>query len=325
MGAVSVNMNFRQPDDTLTEMVKLTKVTHLLCGNPFQSAARAIKNGVTERIVGVHFIGKNNGEHDTADGRILTIPSSVPPGSQNILERNSPQTHSCALIFFTSGSTGLPKAVPHTHAELLWNTHAKLMATVDRQLPDASSAQPPGTLCFLPIYHVIGFVNNFLFNLYAGLRCLINDMADSPTRGLTPQLVAFGCRRLEPLLVDTVPWIVDKLAELLEEGEIEEDAFTSVRDGGYILFGGCSLTSGVLERLEAYNIRVCNHYGQTEVSGPAMMGTPGMQHANAIKPLPGLKYELVEDDGGEREKGGAKMRARQGELVLLGCCSATKG
>jgi hypothetical protein len=72
--------------------------------------------------------------------------------------------------------------------------------------------------------------------------------------------------------------------ELLEEREIEESAFRSVKDGGYILFGGCSLTSGVLERLEVYNIRVCATItGRQRCPGQRRWGLQGsrVQHPRA--------------------------------------------
>eukprot|EP00966_Prymnesium_polylepis_P117703 2721071-Prymnesium_polylepis.1 len=67
---------------------------------------------------------------------------------------------------FTSGSTSTPKAVPLTHSGLLWNCEQKRAVS-----PGLAGAPNAGTLSFLPNFHVIGFTNNFLFNLYAGIRC----------------------------------------------------------------------------------------------------------------------------------------------------------
>jgi long-subunit acyl-CoA synthetase (AMP-forming) len=63
---------------------------------------------------------------------------------------------------FTSGSTATPKAVPLTHGGLLWNCEQRQLVS-----PDLVAASNASTLSFLPNFHVIGFVNNFLFNLCA--------------------------------------------------------------------------------------------------------------------------------------------------------------
>ena len=72
------------------------------------------------------------------------------------------------MIMFTSGSTATPKAVPLTHRGLLWNCRQRLTLQAD------AFAEPnAGTLSLLPNFHVIGFTNNFLFNLLAGVRCVM--------------------------------------------------------------------------------------------------------------------------------------------------------
>ena len=39
---------------------------------------------------------------------------------------------------------------------------------------DGDKTAHRGTLAFLPSFHVIGFTNNFLYNLYAGVRCMVH-------------------------------------------------------------------------------------------------------------------------------------------------------
>ena len=59
-----------------------------------------------------------------------------------------------------------------------------------------------GTLAFLPTFHVIGFTNNFLANLNAGVRCCVHR--DAPHVPLTPRLLLRACDELRPTLLDTV-------------------------------------------------------------------------------------------------------------------------
>ena len=59
---------------------------------------------------------------------------------------------SVAAVFFTGGTTGTPKAVPHTHAGLLWWARASLQAIPE---PFETRAVPhAGTACFTPYFHV---------------------------------------------------------------------------------------------------------------------------------------------------------------------------
>ncbi len=77
-----------------------------------------------------------------------------------------------AVVFFTSGSTKTPKAVPHTHNELMWLAHQYVA-----QLDGGRADEEGGTLCLFPFFHVMGYVHNFVC---VSLLCVFLD--DFPDR-----------------------------------------------------------------------------------------------------------------------------------------------
>lgn len=70
-----------------------------------------------------------------------------------------------ALIQYTSGSTGDPKGVVLSHANLLANIRAMFAAL---------NATPADVLVsWLPLYHDVGLIGAWLAPLYVGARCFI--------------------------------------------------------------------------------------------------------------------------------------------------------
>ena len=128
----------------------------------------------------------------------------------------------CA-VFFTGGTTGSPKAVPHTHRALLWLA-AALQA--EHPAPVADDVRHAGTLCLAPYFHVMGFVANLVFNLHC--RCRASLLAEPEAR-LSPRLMLHACADLTPSMLNTVPWIVEGLVALLQSNEEQESRNASER------------------------------------------------------------------------------------------------
>ena len=87
---------------------------------------------------------------------------------------------------FTSGTSALPKPVPLTHGGLLWTCRSKRAA--EKSVLGLSDSEHRGTLAFLPAFHVIGFTNNFLYNLLHGVRCMVHVDAGSEPACIEPAI-----------------------------------------------------------------------------------------------------------------------------------------
>ena len=103
----------------------------------------------------------------------------------------------------------------------------------------------------------------------------------------------------------------NELIRILESGDAEAGCLRRLQ---FILAGGCALNEELLlPALRRHGVTLWPHYGQTELGGPALVGGLAGNLA-AMRPLPGVKYEL---EGGEDDE--------EGELVLIGMHSATAG
>ena len=172
-GATSVNLSWRSPDAIVEACCRDLRVKLLFASSPFKKAAASIARSVP----GVQLmLLEAVCAAPLADN--LPFPSPTLGECAEIISREAAREgdsaeggSAVAAIFFTGGTTGMPKAVPHTHAALLWQARA-----VASEFPsglDLDSVPHAGTVCFTPYFHVMGFCANLLFNLVAGVRAAI--------------------------------------------------------------------------------------------------------------------------------------------------------
>ena len=226
---------------------------------------------------------------------VLTTDSIVPlrapydPAQEPALPDVHPER--VALMLYTSGTTGRPKGVVHTHASLAAQVSA---------LHEAWRwTSEDHVLLVLPLHHVHGIVNVVLCALGAGARCSILPKFDA----------AEVWRRLSEdglTLFMAVPTIYTKL--IGEYDRADDATRTRWRTGAAALrlmvSGSAALPVSVLERWEEITgHRLLERYGMTEIgmalsnplAGPRVPGHIGT-------PLPRMQARVIGDDR-EVEKG----------------------
>jgi malonyl-CoA/methylmalonyl-CoA synthetase len=197
-----------------------------------------------------------------------------------------------ALLAYTSGTTGRPKAVPLTHANLLSSIRAIMLAwrwSADDVLVHA-----------LPLSHQHG-LGGVHVTLLAGSRAHIQ-------RKLDPGALCAAMRAEAATVLFAVPAVYERLVADDTPGR---DALASLR---LLVSGSAPLSPQLAERIAAVAGQTpLERYGTTEsgldvsnpYDGPRRPGTVGL-------PLPGVEVALVGDGGAPAQAG------EPGEIVLRG-------
>ena len=202
-----------------------------------------------------------------------------------------------ALVLFTSGSTGVPKAVLHTQRALSWK--ALLMARVHGLSATDAVLMPA------PMAHISGLLNGVLVPGAAGLRSVLVRRFD-PAHAL--DLVA---RERISFMAGPPTFFVAMAAALAER--VEPVDVTTVR---LISSGGASVTPAFVESTaQAFGCRVKRTYGSTEA--PTVTTSTNDDPFDKARDTDGRAVGEVELRISDPETG-VRIRRGPGELWVRG-------
>ena len=221
---------------------------------------------------------------------VLATPVTEAVGAR--LETLKPDDHAHYLL--TSGSTGLPKVVAVSYANLAANTAQAVQATGDVLRWDGR------ILNWLPWHHTAG-ASVLRATLLAGGVFYADD--GKPL----PGLLDISLRNLKEMPVEyytSVPLGFALLADALEaDAELRRVFFSELR---LMLFGGAALAQPVFDRIQKMAIAETGHrimmtsaYGSTETTAAFLAGYAYTDKVGLGLPLPGVTLKLV-PAGGER-------------------------
>jgi acyl-[acyl-carrier-protein]-phospholipid O-acyltransferase/long-chain-fatty-acid--[acyl-carrier-protein] ligase len=208
-----------------------------------------------------------------------------------------------AVILFTSGSEGTPKAVVLSHKSLLANAmQAEARITIS----------PADILLnVLPVFHSFGLTGGTLLPLLTGVRLFLYP---SPlhTR-LIPGIVA----QIRPTIMFGTDTFLAAYAQAAEE-----DDFASLR---LVVAGGEPVKAGT-RRIwrERFGVEIREGYGLTEASPVVAINTATHEREGTVgRPLPGIRVRLEPIEGiGDDDKTGRLML--QGPNLMMGYMTADK-
>lgn len=205
------------------------------------------------------------------------------------LDQIGPKT--VGKFLFTSGSTGMPKAVINTQEMMCANIAMGQMSR-NRKPSDPSPVQ----LDWLPWNHTMGGNATFQGNLAEGGTTYIDD--GKPLPGLFEETLR-NLREVSPTSFANVPAGYAMLATALEKDEqLAKKFFTNLNS---LAYGGATLPDDLYERMETlavkhtgYRIPFVTGWGSTETAPTATSVHWASERVGLIGlPYPGVKLKMV--------------------------------
>ena len=291
-GCIAVPMNFRYSSDEIKYCLELADVEVLVFGPEFVSRMDAIAND----IPGVRmcfFIGKD-GPAYTEDGIRLTgfCSSSHPPIALD------EEDH--AAIYFSSGTTGFPKAILHNHRALV---HA---CRVEQN--HHSQSRDDVFLCIPPLYHT-GAKMHWFGSLLSGSRAVL-------LRGVKPEWILRAVTEEKCTIVWLlVPWAQD-LLDAIDSGRVDLSQYR-LDQWRLMHIGAQPVPPSLIARWKAVfpHHQYDTNYGLSESIGPGAvhLGVENIHKVGAIG-VPGFGWQTRIVD----ERGNDVPQGEVGELLLKG-------
>ena len=214
-----------------------------------------------------------------------------------------------AVLLFTSGTTGIPKAAVLRHKHLT----SYILSSVEF----ASAEEGDASLVCVPPYHIAG-IASILSSVYSGRHVI-------QLPNFTPEAWIDLCRKHEVSTAFVVPTMLARIVE-----ELEGEATANMPNLKNLSYGGGKMPLSVIEKaMDLFpDTNFSNAYGLTETSSTITILGPDDHRAakesedEAVRrrlvsvgqALPGVEIEIRDDEGnvvGAGERGEIYVRGEQ--------------
>ena len=275
-GAVAVPLNFRYTADEIDYCVKLADVDVLFFGPEFVGRVESIADELDKDTL-LYYVG-NSCPSFAEDYHWLV--SNFSSSAPKILLDDEDE----AAIYFSSGTTGFPKAILHKHKAL--SQSARLEAL------HHETTHEDVFLCIPPLYHT-GAKMHWFGSLFTGSKAVL-------LKGNSPKAVFDAARQERCSIVWLlVPWAQDILAAL-DRGELDakDEALSQWR---LMHIGAQPVPPSLIKHWMDYfpHHKYDTNYGLSESTGPGCvhLGMENIHKVGAIGvPGYGWKIKIVDEN-----------------------------
>ena len=291
-GCVAVPMNFRYSSDEIKYCLELADVEVLIFGPEFISRMDLIANDLPGLKL-QFFVGKEGPAYTEDCIRLMGFcSSSAPPVA---LEETDD-----AAIYFSSGTTGFPKAILHNHRALV---HACLT-----EQNHHSQSRQDVFLCIPPLYHT-GAKMHWFGSLLSGSKAVL-------LRGVKPEWILRAVSEEKCTIVWLlVPWAQD-LLDAIDSGRVDLNQ-CRLDQWRLMHIGAQPVPPSLIHRWKKIfpHHQYDTNYGLSESIGPGCvhLGVDNVHKVGAIgKPGYGWKTRIIDERGNDVAPGDV------GELLVQG-------
>ena len=295
-GAIAVPFNFRYSADEILYCADLAEVDILFFGPEFIGRIESVVDKLMEHRLLI-FVGETCPTFAESYRELVADCSSANPG---IDVKDSDD----GAIYFSSGTTGFPKAILHKHLSLM------TAATVEQH--HHSTSHDDCFLCIPPLYHT-GAKMHWMGSLVSGSRAVL-------LKGTKPSYIFDAVSREKCTIVWLlVPWAQDIL-DSLDSGELKMEDY-ELSQWRLMHIGAQPVPPSLIRRWMAYfpNHQYDTNYGLSESIGPGCvhLGVENIHKVGAIGvPGYGWQCKIVDESGNEVKKGEAGELCVKGDGVM---------
>lgn len=291
-GAIAVPLNFRYTAEEIKYCLGLSDTIALIFGPEFIGRLETIYDQIP-KVKTLFFAGEDRPSFAENYDRLTANCSSEAPQIEISDEDD-------AAIYFSSGTTGFPKAILHDHMSLVSSCYT--------ENKHHGQAREDNFLCIPPLYHT-GAKMHWFGSLLAGSKAVL-------LRGIKPEWILKTVSEERITIVWLlVPWAQDIL-DAIDRGDVKLEDY-NLSQWRLMHIGAQPVPPSLIHRWKKYfpNHQYDTNYGLSESIGPGCvhLGTENIHKVGAIG-IPGYGWEVKIAD----ENKNIVAQGEVGELAVKG-------
>ena len=296
-GAMAVPLNFRYTAEEIRYCLDLADVDVLVFGPAFIGRIESIIDRMPKRVKTLLYVGEDCPSFAESYANLVSYCSSKSPDIPLSDEDE-------AAIYFSSGTTGFPKAIVHRHRALVYSCEV--------EQNHHKQTREDTFLCIPPLYHTGAKMHWFGSFLVGGKAVLL--------RGIKPEwIISAAAEEKCSIVWLLVPWAQDIL-DAIDRGEIKLEDYDLSR-WRLMHIGAQPVPPSLIKRWKTIfpHHDYDTNYGLSESIGPGAvhLGIENIDHVGAIGIAGyGWQTKIVDENRKTVARGGIGELAVKGDGVM---------